>query len=398
MENFESVLSVSDVNGRIAGFLNGNPWLTDLWIRGEISGMNVASSGHAYFDLKDAKSKISCVIWKSTFYSGKINRLDLQNGNALELHGKIRVYEPGGKYNFEVDEVRAAGQGSIYEEFLKLKDRLEKEGLFDAAHKLPLPGIPRTVGVVTSASGAAVKDIVKTINERWPLCEVWIAPALVQGEGASTSLVSALNALIAEKPDVIIIGRGGGSMEDLWAFNDETLARTIYACEIPIISAVGHERDITLVDYVADERASTPTGAAVAAVPDAKDYQIGLDSLMERMTNGIRNRLNAMMTAQAALEKRLELRAPTEQIAREKAMLAQIKLRLENAMRHELDQKTRECDALTRRLESVSPNSVMKRGYAVVRKEGHVAAAAALNSGDPVRITFSDGEKSAIIQ
>lgn len=405
MEMFDSfmesmpapVLSVSDLNTRIEGFLKNNPYLSDIWVRGEVSGAYPSASGHLYFDLKDPSGKIKCTIWKSSFYSRRINKADITNGAEIEVHGNVDYYKPGGETKIIVDAVRTRGMGGIYDEYLKLKDRLEKEGLFDYEHKLPLPPMPRKVGVVTSASGAAVTDIRKTLEERWPLCEMILSPALVQGSGAAASIIRALDLLVKEKPDVIIIGRGGGSMEDLWCFNDEALARKIYACTIPVISAVGHERDFTLVDYVADAREKTPTGAASRAVPDRMEFEVGLDALYDRLDRAVQLRLDRNDRELDSLERRLASQSPMERISREQQLTASLSERLQRAVDNRLSKLELQLSGLDRRLASVSPENVMKRGYAVVFKEDHVADASLLQGGDPVRILFHDGEKNAHI-
>ena len=260
------VRSVTDVTLRIKALIEEDPQLADLWLEGEVSNFRQASSGHCYFTLKDSDGEIRCVMWRGV--AARQPWLPDQ-GDWVEAHGYVSVYERGGAYQFYADILQQSGVGQRWQQFLELKARLEAEGLFDEERKRPLPEWPKRIGVVTSATGAAFRDICNVLGERYPLVEVVLAPSLVQGASAPAAIVSALGAL-DEQPgiDVIIVARGGGSMEDLWAFNDEGVARAIAACRVPVVTGVGHETDFTIVDFVSDYRAPTPSAAAAAVVPD----------------------------------------------------------------------------------------------------------------------------------
>ena len=265
-QNPPSIYSVSDLNGYIRALLEGNENLMDIWVTGEVSNVSQPRSGHIYFTLKDEGAQVRCVIWRS--HAVRLAGV-LRDGMLIEAHGAVGVYEGGGQYQLYVDGVREAGEGRLFQEFLRLKEALAEEGLFDASRKREIPQMPGVIGIVTSPTGAALQDMLNTLRGRYSLVDVVLAPASMQGEAAPLEIVSALENLNRHiHPDVILLGRGGGSLEDLWAFNDERVVRAIVNSEAPVISGVGHETDFTLSDFAADLRAPTPTGAAVAAVPD----------------------------------------------------------------------------------------------------------------------------------
>jgi len=391
-------LSVSDINRQIKNLLERDPILEDIWVRGEISNLSIPVSGHAYFTLKDAKSSLKCVIWRSNLTAAANSAL--KNGNDVEAHGKISVYERDGIYQLYADEIRTAGLGKLFEEFLRLKDKLEKEGLFDAERKIKIPEIPQTIGIVTSLTGAALQDMLNTIQKRWPIASILLAPAAVQGVEAPAALFNAFERLEKEHPDVIIIGRGGGSIEDLWAFNDEFLVRRIAESPVPVISGIGHETDFTLVDFVADLRAPTPTGAAVAATPDIQEIRGYLDALSMQLTNCMRDKIQTNRSDLQLLAHRLELRAPFRQIQQEKQSVDQLQIRLMQCLNHILQQERLRLSAIDQRLAAVNPESVLKRGYALIEKKGKglVTSAAELMPQDSVRILMADGNVEATIQ
>ncbi|GAP39756.1 exodeoxyribonuclease VII large subunit [Flexilinea flocculi] len=391
-------LSVSDINRQIKNLLERDPILEDIWVRGEISNLSIPVSGHAYFTLKDAKSSLKCVIWRSNLTAAANSAL--KNGNDVEAHGKISVYEREGIYQLYADEIRTAGLGKLFEEFLRLKDKLEKEGLFDAERKIKIPEIPQTIGIVTSLTGAALQDMLNTIQKRWPIAPILLSPAAVQGVEAPAALFNAFERLEKEHPDVIIIGRGGGSIEDLWAFNDEFLVRRIAESPVPVISGIGHETDFTLVDFVADLRAPTPTGAAVAATPDIQEIRGYLDALSMQLTNCMRDKIQTNRSDLQLLAHRLELRAPFRQIQQEKQSVDQLQIRLMQCLNHILQQERLRLSAIDQRLAAVNPESVLKRGYALIEKKGKglVTSAAELMPQDSVRILMADGNVEATIQ
>ena len=391
-------LSVSHINRQIKNLLERDPILEDIWVRGEISNLSIPVSGHAYFTLKDAKSSLKCVIWRSNLTAAANSAL--KNGNDVEAHGKISVYERDGIYQLYADEIRTAGLGKLFEEFLRLKDKLEKEGLFNAERKIKIPEIPQTIGIVTSLTGAALQDMLNTIQKRWPIASILLSPAAVQGVEAPAALFNAFERLEKEHPDVIIIGRGGGSIEDLWAFNDEFLVRRIAESPVPVISGIGHETDFTLVDFVADLRAPTPTGAAVAATPDIQEIRGYLDALSMQLTNCMRDKIQTNRSDLQLLAHRLELRAPFRQIQQEKQSVDQLQIRLTQCLNHILQQERLRLSAIDQRLAAVNPESVLKRGYALIEKKGKglVTSAAELMPQDSVRILMADGNVEATIQ
>ncbi|HEX9018589.1 MAG TPA: exodeoxyribonuclease VII large subunit, partial [Anaerolineaceae bacterium] len=253
-------LSVTDLTRYLRDLLDNDAVLQDVWVQGEISNLSQPQSGHKYFTLKDSAASLHCVVWRSTALR---MRFGMQNGLAIEAHGAISVYERDGAYQLYVDAIRPAGEGLLYQQFMRLKSRLESEGLFDEERKRLLPERPRRIGIVTSSTAAALQDMLNTLAARYPLAEVILSPCAVQGDAAPDEIVAALERLCQQaSPDVIIMARGGGSLEDLWAFNDERVVRAICASPIPVITGIGHETDFTLADFAADVRAPTPTGAA----------------------------------------------------------------------------------------------------------------------------------------
>ena len=390
------IYSVFDINRLVSGLVKNLPILQDCWVAGEVSKVSIPTCGHCYFTLKDNNAEMKAVVWKSRL-TQKI-RSQLIQGNAIEAHGSIDVYEKGGYYQLNIDSVRPKGRGNIYEEMEKLRRKLAAEGLFDEERKRPLPSIPNTIGVVTSPSGAALQDILNTLKNRWPLTEVWLSPASVQGETAAQEMITALLALYEIKPDVIILARGGGSAEDLWCFNDEALVRTVAASPVPLITGVGHEVDFTLVDYASDVRAPTPTGAAVRAVPALETIIYELDQLNKRMDQAIDNKLLQCWQSLDLIEKHLIMQSPDNKIGNEKRGLDQLDTRLRMAESNYFTVRYNALDGLEKRLSALNPENVMKRGYAFVRHEEKVVTSAAeLDKGDRINIRFFDGEKSAQI-
>ncbi|NLC48100.1 MAG: exodeoxyribonuclease VII large subunit, partial [Tenericutes bacterium] len=281
-------ISISDINKIIKNTIDSNEILRNVYVKGEISNLKYHGRGHLYFSLKDESSKINAVMFN---YSN--NNLDFlpKDGDSVLVHGKISVYEASGSYQIYVENMQLDGVGNLYVLFEQLKKKLAAEGLFDESHKRKIVKIPRKVGIITASTGAAVKDIISTINKRFPIVEIYLFPTLVQGETAPASIIKMLELANSFDLDTIILGRGGGSIEDLWAFNDEALARTIYNSKIPVISGVGHEVDFTISDFVADLRAPTPTGAAILATPDKEEILRYFVNAKERSTNSIDNKL-----------------------------------------------------------------------------------------------------------
>jgi len=385
------VYSVSDLNAYIRALLESNENLMDIWVSGEISNLSTPSSGHIYFTLKDPEASIRCVVWRE---NARLLRDFIRDGLAVEAHGYVGVYEQGGQYQLYVDTLRPAGEGFLYQEFLRLKAELEAEGLFEEARKRPVPRFPKVIGVVTSPTGAAFQDMLNTLRSRYPLAEVVLAPAAVQGDAAPAQIIEALgllNRLV--HPDVIIIGRGGGSLEDLWAFNDEGVVRAVAASEAPVISGVGHETDFTLVDFAADLRAPTPTGAAVLAAPDIADLAAGLRGWETRLMQAAADTITEKKSRLAEARSRLEYLSPVWRIRQNMQRLDEIESRLGLAVRSRLRAEKTRMRSMENTLLALDPTGVLKRGYALVQDESGalVVSAGQVQLGQIVDIRLKDG-------
>ncbi len=393
------VWDVRDVNRHIRGLLEDDPDLQDLWVRGEISNFSQPRSGHWYFTVKDADAALKCVMWRNTAARQTYRPRD---GDAVEVHGSIGVYETGGVYQLYADEIRPAGRGSLYEAFLRLKARLEAEGLFDPQRKRPIPSWPHRIGIVTSGTGAALRDMLNTLKRRYPLVEVFLAPAAVQGEAAPPQIVRALERLQALQPppDVILLARGGGSLEDLWAFNDERVVRAVAASRVPVISGVGHETDFTLTDFAADLRAPTPTAAAELATPDQSDLRLALEDLARRLEALTLGQVSVRRRALENLAARLQRAEPLRFIRTHQQRVDELSQRLTLHTRHALQLRRAALETLTRRLEALDPQATLRRGYTLVSDaEGHpVTSAARPAPGDPLTIRWHDGERSVVVE
>lgn len=359
------VLSVADLTRYLRQLFEGDDVLADVWVSGEISNLSRPASGHIYFTLKDAQAALRCVIWKSAALR---LRQDLQNGQAIEAHGSIGIYEAGGNYQLYIDTLRPAGEGALYQEFLRLKNQLEAEGLFDLERKRPIPAAPQRIGLVTSPTGAALQDMLNTLRRRYPLAQVILAPCAVQGVEAPPEIVAALQRLAAlpQPPDVILAARGGGSLEDLWAFNDARVVRAIAASPIPVITGVGHETDTTLADYAADLRAPTPTAAAVLATPDVADLAADLRLLDRRLAEAAASDLQARRATQTMLTHRLGRLSPAIRLRTDRQQVDMLSLRLGRAAASHLQTRRAGQRALGARLAALNPQAVLARGYAIL--------------------------------
>lgn len=392
------VYSVTDLTAYIRAVLESNENLASVWVSGEISNLSKPASGHIYFTLKDAGAALRCVIWRE-----QARRLSaaLRDGMAVEAHGAVSVYEQGGQYQLYVDGLRAAGEGLLYKEFLLLKDKLEAQGLFDEGRKRPLPRLPKIVGVVTSATGAAFQDILNTLRARCPLVEVVLAPVPVQGEAAPALIAAAIEALnFSVKPDIIIVGRGGGSLEDLWAFNDERVVRAVYGSLAPVISGVGHETDFTLTDFAADLRAPTPTGAAVMAVPDIADLNTELKSCALRLIQIARDEIDMRRNELTAETHRLESLSPRWQVRQGLQRLDDLALRLAAAIKTSLRSEAARLAFIGGRLTALDPQNVLRRGYALVRDTSGALVASILKVklGQSVNVLLHNGAFDASVE
>jgi len=379
------VLTVSDLNRRVRILLENQ--FETLWVGGELSGVKKAPSGHWYFCLKDAAAEIQCVMYRS-----RAQFLDFrpENGQQVEVRARVTLYEPRGTYQLTVDEMRKAGLGALYEAFEKLKAKLEAEGLFAPGRKKPLPAFPRAIGIVTSPAAAALRDVLTTLSRRAPMVPVVIYPAQVQGETAAAQLARAIKAANARaEVDVLVVCRGGGSLEDLWAFNEEAVARAIAASRLPIVSGVGHETDFSICDFVADVRAPTPTAAAALASPDREALCDSVERLRRRAARDITRIVERASQRVDGAARRLL--TPAERLARNRERVVQLGRRLRRAAT--LRDREQRVGALRTALAHLDPTQVLARGYSIVRDaSGHVrVTSAGLAAGDALDIMFSRG-------
>jgi exodeoxyribonuclease VII large subunit len=384
-------LSVSEVTARVKEALACDDLLADVRVAGEVSNLSRPSSGHVYFTLKDAEAQLRCVMWRS--YAARLSRLP-RNGDAVIARGRIDVYERDGVYQLYVEALVGQGIGDLNAEFERLKQKLQAEGLFDPARKRPLPRFPRALGIVTSPTGAALQDILNVLRRRYPLLTVYLAPTLVQGEEAPDQIVQAIQRLNdLECCDVILVARGGGSLEELWAFNDERVVRAIAASRVPVVSGIGHEIDYTLADFAADVRAPTPSAAAEIITPDINDLRLQVDGMSVALTDMMKARLAEASARLRALERALRLLSPVSQVARQQERLRAARARLASAYVHRLALLRLRLDALRARLESAGPAATLARGYAIVRDaEGRtVRSAGAVRGGERLQVTMADG-------
>ena len=391
--SFPSALSVSELNTFIKMLLESAPTLNDVYVKGEISNFkNHISSGHFYFSLKDKDSQIKAVMFRS---SASKMKFVPENGMMVVAHGRVASYVRDGQYQLYADSMEPNGVGALYVAFEQLKQRLAAQGVFAPEKKNPLPKIPQTIGVITSPTGAAVRDIINIATRRFPFAKIVVYPALVQGENAASSLISGIRYFNdTGSADVIIIGRGGGSIEDLWAFNDENLAKTVCASEIPVISAVGHETDFTICDFAADLRAPTPSAAAELAVPDTAELKHKINNIISRESAVLLQMLSAKRETLARYEKSRYLSSPGHMIDDRRMTLVLSSERLMTSAAHVNDIKKHALSALSGKLEALSPLAVLSRGYGVVSsEEGKVIKEIAdVSVGDKITVKVRDGE------
>lgn len=390
--------TVSRLTQHIRTLLESDVTLQDVWVQGEISNLGRPASGHIYFTLKDSNASLRGVMWKGDAI--RLN-LPLQDGMEIEAHGRIGVYEPQGQYQFYTDLIRPVGEGVLYQEFLRLKAKLEAEGLFEAERKRTIPELPRKIGIVTSATGAALRDMLNTLRRRLPLVEVTLAPSPVQGDEAPPGIIAALEALNQFEPDVILLARGGGSIEDLWAFNDERVVRAVATSSAPVISGVGHETDFTLCDFVADVRAPTPTAAAELATPiTVADLEAYLQRMKTRLITSTLSLLTAHQNGLASLAASLRFVSPLRRIQTDRQRLDDFARRGLSALNHRVTLEKSRVQGVERRLQALNPLAVLGRGYAVVtrRADGKlVSLVGQANPGDDLRVRVSDGEFDATV-
>ena len=408
----QEALTVSQLNAYIKSLVDRDDFLGSVAVRGELSNYKIYPSGHHYFTLKDAESSLKCVMFRSA--AGKL-RFRPESGMGVTAWGRISVYPRDGAYQLYCEALMPEGFGDLQMAYEQLKAKLEKEGLFDRSHKKPIPRYPERIAVITSSAGAAVHDIIRVLRRRWPMGKIMLLPVRVQGVEAPGEIAAALRYASEHKvADVVITGRGGGSIEDLWAFNDERVARAIYDCEIPVISAVGHEPDVTIADFVADLRAATPSNAAELAAPDVTELMQAIDSAMRRLENSMAKRISGSREALEALSSRRVLQSATGFIEQRRSQVETLRVRLEAASgfasksRSQLDNLASRMDsaldaAMTRKkneylraaakLDALSPLKVLSRGYAIAMDEDGRAVkdSSGVRAGDKLTVRLASG-------
>jgi len=361
-----------------------------VWVEGELSGVKRPQSGHLYFALKDEKARLDVVLWRS---SAQRLKFEPEDGLQVRVRGRLTVYAPQGRYQMEADSLEPVGAGPLQIAFEQLRKRLEAEGLFDPARKRPLPAFPRRIALVTSPSGAAVRDLIHVASRRWPPLELVVVPVRVQGVGASAEIADAIRLADARGFDVLVVGRGGGSLEDLWAFNEEVVARAIFEARTPVVSAVGHEVDVTIADLVADVRAATPSAAAELVTPDAAQILGGLRGTERRLARAVRGLLDDARRRVDQAASARSFRRPLERVHEAGLRVDDAGARLARAGRERLRAKGEALEHAAARLDALSPLKVLARGFSVTLKEGRVLTRAAdARPGDELRTILADGE------
>lgn len=386
-------VTVSQINNYLKRLLDHAPPLSDIWVKGELSNFKLHYSGHIYTTLKDEGGVLKAVMFKN---SASQLSFTPEDGMKVLARGRISVYEAGGSYQLYIEEMIPDGVGELYIAYEQLKAKLKEEGLFDASHKKPIPRFPSCVGVVTASTGAAVRDIINVITRRYPLAEILIYPAQVQGTGAKESIVRAIEYFNeTDIADTLIVGRGGGSIEDLWAFNEEEVARAIFASRIPIISAVGHETDFTIADFVADIRAPTPSAAAELAVQSATELSAKINILTGRASQAIINSVEGKMLHL----KSLKLKQPDDIINENRMKIDSYTDRIQNLYKIKISESKKQLAELSSKLDALSPLKTMARGYSIpFGEKGIIRSVSEMNSGDEFILKLSDGEKDCIVK
>ena len=393
----KTVLTISQINEYIRSKMDGDPLLTGVAVRGEISNYKLYPSGHHYFTLKDENAALKCVMFKG---NGLKLKFRPENGMKVIAMGKISVYPRDGAYQLYCTALALDGIGDLHAAFEQLKAKLAAQGLFDPAHKKPLPKFPGTIGIVTSSAGAAVHDMLRILRKRYPLTNVLLLPVRVQGVEAPGEIVAAIRyANYYKLADLLIVGRGGGSIEDLWAFNDEQVSHAIYQSAIPIISAVGHEPDVTISDFVADLRAATPSNAAELAVPDQDSLRQHLDTMSVAMVVALNRQIKTARQHLSVLSGSASLQSPTGYLEQKKIGLLHLQQRLLAAQSRCIDQKKQRYIGLTAKLDAMSPLKVLTRGYAVVRTKDNevIHSVREVQVGQSLKMRVQDGQLTATV-
>jgi exodeoxyribonuclease VII large subunit len=394
----QQVFSISQINTYIQSRMEEDQLLNAVAVRGEISNYKQYPSGHHYFTLKDEGAALKCVMFK-----GNALRLRFrpENGMKVIAMGKISVYPRDGAYQLYCSAMSMDGVGDLYAAFEQLKKKLAAQGLFDPAHKKPIPKYPKTIGIITSSAGAAVHDMLRILRKRYPLTKVLLLPVRVQGQEAPGEIAAAIRyANHFRLADLLIVGRGGGSIEDLWAFNDEKVALAIYHSSIPVISAVGHEPDVTISDFVADLRAATPSNAAELAVPDQDMLRQTLDAMSEAMASAMNRQIKAARQHLRVLSDSPALKSPKSYLLQRKNSVESLKNRLVSAQKHQINVHAKRFVAITAKLDAMSPLKVLSRGYAMVQQEDGkiIRKIEDVAAGDCIRVTLEDGYFNATVQ
>lgn len=387
----KQIYSVSQVNQYIKNLFVRDNLLSRLYVKGEVSNCKYHSSGHIYFTLKDSLGQISCVMFAG---NRKGLKFTLKEGQGVIVFGNVNVYERSGQYQIYATDIVLDGQGALYEEYEKLKIKLKEEGLFDEAYKKEIPKFAKKVGVVTAETGAVIQDIINVSSRRNPYVSLYLYPAIVQGESAGASIARGIKYLDKQNLDIVIVGRGGGSIEDLWAFNEETVARAIFECETPIISAVGHETDVTIADFVSDLRAPTPSAAAELAVYDYLEFTKELQLHHLNLTRLIKQKINLAKGKAREYTLKLEYGSPHYQIKQKRQRLVEIEDKLTNRMKQTLNNNKHKLEMHITKLEGLSPLRKLQQGYGYITDENQksLKSVKEINTGDNIRVSLADGE------
>ena len=399
MMNTPKIITVSQLNFYLKSLIDNDQNLRFVFLEGEISNLtDHYSSGHIYFSLKDEKSVVKAVMFS---YATKNLKFKPENGMKVILRARVSVYEPSGQYQLYVEDMQPDGVGALSLQFEQLKEKLSKEGLFDKAHKKPIPTFPETIGVITSPTGAAVRDILNILSRRYPSADIVMCPVLVQGENAASQLTQAIKRFSESKiADVVIIGRGGGSQEDLWAFNDENLARAIYDCETPVISAVGHETDFTICDFVSDLRAPTPSAAAELAVPDKDELTAELMAQRQYLSALIDKKLLSFESSLDNSSRLLSAYSPLNIIEIGEKDMINLSDRMLSVSKQLIENNTKNLTETASKLSALNPVAVLMRGYSYITDTDNktVSSVSDVNVGDKINIKVSDGTLSAVVE
>jgi len=396
----QNIYSVGEITAYLKARFAEDALLSDVWLSGEVSNFKQHTSGHCYFTLKDANASIKAVIWRTTAYRLALPR----DGDAVTAHGYISVYEAQGVYQLYVDDIRAAGAGQLWLEFERLRGRLEAEGLFSAERKRPLPARPERLGIVTSPTGAALRDILRTLAVRYPLVDVLLAPAVVQGEQGPPTIVAAIELLnrwsVEREPlDAILLARGGGSIEELWAFNDERVARAIVASAVPVITGIGHETDFTIADFAADQRAATPTAAATLATPDSREVAASVAALQLAAEQQLSQQLTAARQSLEYLAHRVQRAAPDRRLADYRQRVDDLARRAALGMAGCVLNRRQRLHGLQLQMAALDVNRVLSRGYAILTRPdgGVITSVNQVSTGDAIRARLADGTFDATV-